>query len=312
MIPASSHSGDSSTGDRSVGTIPELELRIDAHVCLWQEAPPEARAHPQFPGDDRAYLPRHIAPILQRNRFDGAILVTAGTSEVELAQIAEWAEKPIALAGVIVAWKPNLPLSPSVDRLANTNLLKGIWIDDETLRDAAARTSVYRYCAENGLTLEVDTAASSGALNGLRAMADQDVDAPLVLPHLAGVPADGEGQVAWTETMKQLAQRPQVYVKLSGLQSGPTRQWPLAQLQSLFQFFIQHFTEKRLMFGSDWPYSLPDHAWKTCLARFTQGLGARPQAFREHLLGKTAMRVYQISAAPPQLDAATDEGLSSS
>lgn len=307
MIPASSHSGDSSTGDTPAGAIPELELRIDAHVCLWREAPPEARAHPQFPGDDRAYLPRHIAPILQRNRFDGAILVTAGSTEAEWRQIAEWAEKPVALAGVVVAWKPNLPLSPSVDRLANANLLKGIWINDETLCDAAARTSVYRYCAENGLTLEIYTAGSSGALNALRAMADQDVDAPLVLQHLAGVPADGDGWVAWTETMKQIAQRPQVYVKLSGLQSGPTRQWPLAQLQSLFQFFIQHFTEKRLLFGSDWPYSLPDQAWKACLARFTQGLGARSQRFREHLLGKTAMRIYQISAAPPTMDQVTDD-----
>lgn len=57
--------------------------------------------------------------------------------------------------------------------------------------------------------------------------------------------------------------------------------------------------EHRLPFGSDWPYSLPQHSWKGCLARFTQAIGARRIPFREALLGDNAARVYGIAPDRP-------------
>ena len=48
------------------------------------------------------------------------------------------------------------------------------------------------------------------------------------------------------------------------------------------------------MFGSDWPNSLPEHAWKANLAAFTQAIGAQSIEVREELLGGTAARFYGI------------------
>ena len=54
------------------------------------------------------------------------------------------------------------------------------------------------------------------------------------------------------------------------------------------------FGPSRLMFGSDWPSSLPDHTWKESFAAFTQALGAQPIEVREELLGGTAARFYAL------------------
>jgi L-fuconolactonase len=62
--------------------------------------------------------------------------------------------------------------------------------------------------------------------------------------------------------------------------------------------FVRHalyaFGPERLMFGSDWPASLPDHTWKENLALFTQCIGAQSIEVREQLLGATAARFYAI------------------
>ena len=54
------------------------------------------------------------------------------------------------------------------------------------------------------------------------------------------------------------------------------------------------FGPDRLMFGSDWPNGLPEHAWKAQLALFTQSIGAQTIEVREQLLGGTAARVYGV------------------
>jgi L-fuconolactonase len=65
-------------------------------------------------------------------------------------------------------------------------------------------------------------------------------------------------------------------------------------LAEIFEWLIGLFGAERLMFGSDWPYSMPQKIWKESLALFTQALGARTTEFREQVLGDTAARVYGL------------------
>jgi len=121
----------------------------------------------------------------------------------------------------------------------------------------------------------------------------------LVLAHLGGIPAESAAIGRWMDRIRILAEEPNVVCKLSAVHSGSVRTWPVPQLAALFQFLIQTFDEERLMFGSDWPFCLPENAWKACLARFTQALGARTMQFREHILGGTAVRVYGLARTVP-------------
>ena len=79
-------------------------MRIDAHQHFWD---PGKFSYPWMPAGPsplrRAFLPADLAPILERNRFDGSVFVQATMAEGE----AEWA---LALADAnpflkgVVAW----------------------------------------------------------------------------------------------------------------------------------------------------------------------------------------------------------------
>jgi L-fuconolactonase len=121
-----------------------------------------------------------------------------------------------------------------------------------------------------------------GLLPEVPAIAAQHPGVPLVIDHL-GYPASA----TWARDIEAAAQCPNVYCKLSGLRQ-------FAEPRAHVQLALALFGPGRLMFGSDWPSGLPEHAWKASLALFTQSIGAQPIEVREELLGGTASRVYGV------------------
>lgn len=271
------------------------DARIDAHVSLWREAPPEARLHPCFPGDDRSYLPEHIGPILLRSRFDAALIVTTGSGEPERETLAEWIAESPFLWGAVAGWSSDLPASPAVASMHRAGKLRGVWthMAASKYEGASSWRDALAWCQQHRLALELATPAAGSHFEAVLAPAEA-ATVPLVLAELAGAPADNHGLAGWMEAMRALARQPNVFVKISGLHSSPTRAWPVAQVAALVEFLLGSFGPERLMFGSGWPFCLPDHAWKECLARFTQALGPRDQGTRELLLGATAQRAYHL------------------
>ena len=105
----------------------------------------------------------------------------------------------------------------------------------------------------------------------------------IALDHL-GAPFSGD----WAQRLAAAAQYPNVFCKLSGLTRIAPSPVP----------YVRHalavFGSARLMFGSDWPNTLPEHSWKAALAAFTQAIGAQTVEVREELLGGTAARFYAL------------------
>ncbi len=266
-------------------------MRIDTQISLWKETPGSARKHPRFPGEDRAFLPEHIEPILARNRFDGGLLVSTGGEAVEIAQLAAWCKESRFLHGLVIAWEAQAESALEPEEWGG--LLRGYWVraGSTAIAEAAA------HCERYGLALDIAPVADGFHLRSLAEIAHTNSNTPLVLAH-AGAPSLGHGELAqWMEEMRTLAREPNVHVKLSGFWSTTLDEWNLATLQSLVGFLLEEFGERRLLFGSDWPFCLPAHSWKECLARFTQAIGARTMGFRELLLGENAARVYGLPAS---------------
>jgi L-fuconolactonase len=118
-----------------------------------------------------------------------------------------------------------------------------------------------------------------GLLSKVPALAAAHPQTTLVIDHL--------GHPDPVEDLEAAAQFPNVYCKLSGLRRFDDPRDRVRRALSLFG-------PSRLMFGSDWPYGLPDHTWKAALALFTQSIGAQTIEVREELLGGTAARVYGL------------------
>jgi hypothetical protein len=118
----------------------------------------------------------------------------------------------------------------------------------------------------------------------------------VAIVHL-GSPGVGSGDWdRWASALEAAARIPQAVCKLSGLIGLAPSPWRAEVLRPYVQHALSVFGPGRLMFGSGWPASLPEHAWKETLAAFTQSIGAQSIEVREQLLGATAARFYGIAA----------------
>jgi len=128
---------------------------------------------------------------------------------------------------------------------------------------------------------------------------DLPIDLDGLLPHVPAIAARFPGRTvvidqlgyppmeSWSDDLAAAARHANVVCKLSGL----TR---FGEARPYVRRALELFGPARLMFGSDWPHSLPAYTWKSNLAAFTQAIGAQPIEVREQLLGGTAARVYKL------------------
>lgn len=191
------------------------DARIDAHLHLWRAAPEAARAHPQFPGDDRSFLPEHLGPILERSRFDAALVVSCGNTEAERIELATWVGEHAFLWGLVAGWSDDLPESRALAALHRQGKLRGIWVRwpgalPGSLADSHAALA---YCEAQGLALELIPSDAPADWVAAAKVA-QDTSAPVVLSGFAGVPGDHQALSAWMEAVGGLAANPRVFVKL--------------------------------------------------------------------------------------------------
>jgi L-fuconolactonase len=166
---------------------------------------------------------------------------------LELAAQNPW------VAGV-VGWLPvaQPDFDEVLDRFAANPKLAGIrvmgpWPQsiDPALRSLAARR------------LALDIHPSHDTVKDAIAVVDRHPNLIFVVDHLAK-PRIREGLMEpWARDMRELARRPTVYTKLSGLVNAANpRNWTVSHLEPYVEAALQAFTPKRVMFGSDWPVAL--------------------------------------------------------
>ncbi len=143
--------------------------------------------------------------------------------------------------------------------------------------------------------------AALGGLN--RAVTNGQVESALstaltlVLDHLGKPPAGRSAWSRWAEQLAAAAAEPNVLAKISGLGTGrPGAPAPVSWAPSV-DHALAVFGARRLMVGSDWPISTiaGDYSsmWQQALACLA-GLG---ETDREHILWRTAARVYHCSVS---------------
>jgi L-fuconolactonase len=124
---------------------------------------------------------------------------------------------------------------------------------------------------------------------------DRHPDQVFVLDHIAK-PRIGENVLEpWATNIHELARRPNVYCKLSGLVTeADYADWTESQLRPYMDTVLDAFGPDRLMFGSDWPVCLVacDYArWHGIVGRFVGELSADEQ---DRVLGGTAVAAYSL------------------
>jgi L-fuconolactonase len=234
---------------------------IDAHIHLWD---PAVLAYPWL--DAEPELKRRFLPV-DLHGGGGAgewVMVQAegrgdagGHDLAELEWVASLAASDPSLRGMVV--RASLEDGRSVlDRLeqaAAHPLTVGIrrLIQDEPLGFAQSADFIdgVRAVGEVGLPFDVCVRAAQRA--DVAPLVDACPDVSFVLDHL-GKPDIARGEwETWREQLADLARRPNVVCKLSGLTTEAGAGWHDGVVRPYLEHAVESFGAARCMFGSDWP-----------------------------------------------------------
>jgi L-fucono-1,5-lactonase len=275
-------------------------MRIDAHQHFWDIHLFEYPWMP--PGESplrRNYLPQQLEPILQRNRFEGSVLVQANTILDETRWLLELASKHEFIRGV-VGWVDltGPQVGTALDEFQRHPKFKGIrhLVHDEPDVNWLLRDDVIaglRELARRGIPY--DLLLRPQHLKVVPGVADKVPGLRMVIDHIAKPPIATGRLDGWAEDIATIAKIPNVYCKLSGMitEADPAG-WKAEHLRPFVAHVLNVFSPERLMFGSDWPVCTLAGSWKEVLAAFTQAIGPQTIEVREKLLSGTAKAFYRI------------------
>ncbi|GAA3233222.1 amidohydrolase family protein [Dactylosporangium siamense] len=284
---------------------------VDAHHHLWR---PE-RGYtwlddPDLAAIRRPFTPQDLGVELARAGVRHSVLVEGGRCHADeaaehLGHAADSAANGGPIAGV-VAWAdvadPDLAATLRAYRgLRGGELLVGVRsqvqgeVDPDYLDRADVRHGLATVAAAGlafDLVVRVDQLAAA-------ARAAQAVpELRLVLDHLGKprIDAGEPGLRAWLGPFTELAARPNVTCKLSGMVTEAGAQWTVEGLRPFVAAAVAAFGTDRLMFGSDWPVCLLVADYAGVLDALRQALPPLDPAAVAAVFGATAVRTYGLAA----------------
>jgi L-fuconolactonase len=238
-------------------------------------------------------------------------LQAAGIEKTVLVQSANSPEDTVAMLtqadlcdwiGAVVGWVPLLDpeaTQRALERYTRHPKFCGVrhLIHDEPDPDWVVQERVIeglRVLAAFGVPYEV-VAIYPRHLGHVPTLAEQVPGLTLIIDHLAKPPIkDGQLQ-GWAQMMKSAAAYPQVYAKVSGLNTAADwNTWSAAELKPSIDIALELFGAKRLMFGSDWPVCVLAGDYARVWAETNKAIAGYSQADRDAILGVTAQRVYRL------------------
>jgi L-fuconolactonase len=270
---------------------------IDAHLHVWNRAAGRYAWIPAGGPLDRDFDAADARAELDAAGIDAAILVQAEDSLADTRFLLDVARQQRWVAGV-VGWVPlddRDAAHAALDALSGEGSLRGIrhLVHDDP-RDGFldlpdVRASLVKVAAR-GLAFDVPDAwpRHLGAASRLaRAIPDLTV----VIDHLAKPPVGRPGFDAWRQEFEDAAALPNTVAKFSGLHL-PGVPFDLATVRLLWEIALEAFGPDRLMYGGDWPMTVPEGGYQPTWNVMRECLDDLGDAERAAVLGGTAERVY--------------------
>lgn len=278
---------------------------IDTHIHLFDPTRPEGVP---WPPKTNATLYHPALP--ERYRKIAVPLGVRGAIEVECSPRLEdnqWVLDVAAKDSIIVGTVGNLePGQPEfrrqLERFRRNPLFRGIRYGNLWGRNLGtelakpAFVSDLKALADAGL--ELDTANPNPALiDAVVRLTDQVPDLRVVLDHLPQLapPDRSAAGAALAASLRELGQRPQVYVKVSAVLRRVERRVPedLEFYRARLEAIWDRFGEDRLLYGSDWPNSDQVGAYPKVLDVVRAFFRAKGRAAAEKYFWRNSVAAYR-------------------
>lgn len=275
-------------------------LRIDAHLHLWDLSLSEyAWLGPQFGPLYATWSADQAEPELRRAGFDGAVLVQAEDSRVDTQFMLDTADTHDWVLGV-VGWvqldstdaaRNDLETWTQHPKFSGIRHLLNDDPRDDYLDLPAVRSSLGEV-ARRGLAFDVHDAWPRHLDPAARVAADLP-DLTLVVDHLAKPPRGHDDFPAWRDSMTRFASHSNTVGKLSALRRDG-QPFTVDALREVFDLAIALFGPERLMYGGDWPMTIPTGGYQPTWEVMSALIGELSSTEQDAILGGTAARVYGI------------------
>ena len=276
-------------------------IMIDAHQHVWDR---RRSPYAWLASEAMAPVRRDIGLAeglrhLDAAGIDGTILVQADDTAADTELMIDTAADPRVVG--VVGWVP-LARPDEAERTIATSspLLVGIrsLIHDRSDPDWLVSDPVQAglsLLARSGLPLDIP-ATLPRHLEVVGMIADRHPELIIIIDHLAKPPIGLAEREPWWTLIGQVAKRPNVLAKVSGLYAAgdDLAAWSPEQVAPYVDRAVETFGADRLIYGGDWPVAIIggdyERTWPTirgCLAKLSEDEQAA-------ILGGNAIRWYRL------------------
>lgn len=276
---------------------------IDAHQHLWNLGQSDylwLRA-PGLEAIHRSIAFEDAFGHLDAAGIDGSVLVQADDSDADTDALLATARSDPRAIGV-VAWVPLDRPELVEDRLQHLGspALVGVRV---LMHDRPDPDWILRPDVDEGLGvlerlgISFDfVAVLPRHLENAVTVSERHPGLRIVLDHLAKPPIGLPEREPWWSLIERAAANPKMTAKLSGLYSatGDVASWTSDQLGPFIERGLEVFGANRLMYGGDWPFSIPAGDYPRTWAALSHHVDRLDEDDRSAILGGTAIRHYQL------------------
>lgn len=273
---------------------------IDAHVHLWRYRAAELDwISDAMATIRRDFLGADVARELAAAGVHGAVAVQARSSLAETDFLLAEQAACSAIAGVVGWVDLRAPDAGAVlERYAGQlvgvrHIVQAEPDDDFVLRDDFQRGVALL----DGFGLTYDLLIVPRQLRAACAFADRNPALRLILDHLAKPPIAAGDLEPWASELRDLARRPHVFLKLSGLVTeADWARWTADQLRRYLDVAFDAFGAARIVYGSDFPVCLVAASYARVKRIVDDYCAELSAAERAGIFGGNAIAFYRLPA----------------
>lgn len=274
---------------------------IDAHQHLWRYRPPG----PAWMGEGMECL-RHdfliddLRDLIVKAGVIGTIVVETERTSEETEWLSNVAASENLICGV-VGWAPltSPDTISELERVASLPKMKGVRhpIHDEPDDQFILREDFNRGVAElRQFNLTYDILIFEKHLPQAIEFVDRHPNQIFIVDHIAKPRIREHVRVPWRDNIRELAQRPNVYCKISGMVTeADWRTWSEDELSPYIETVLEAFAPKRLMFGSDWPVVTLAASYQRWIDTVRAAIAQLSSEERDWILARTATEAYGLA-----------------
>jgi L-fuconolactonase len=276
-------------------------MTIDAHHHMWKYSAAEyGWITPEQQVIRRDFLPEDLEPLMHHFGIEGTVAVQARQTLEETTWLLGLSEKHPLIRGV-VGWVPltdGAGVTRTLEQFAGNRRLRGV---RHVIQDEPDQHYILRKDFNEGVSalhqfgLRCDILIFERHLPAAIEFVDRHPNQTFILDHVAKPRIKDKIMSPWDRNMRDLAKRPNVYCKLSGMvtEADPQR-WTPKDLQPYIDVALAAFGPRRLMYGSDWPVMLLAGDYMRWYGTVTNAIAKLSKAEQDRIMGGTAAEAYGI------------------